>query len=88
MEKIKLEICCGTTCHMLGAHKIATIESLLPEDWRDKVDVSASPCLDLCMSENLAGAPYVRLNGRIIGKASVELIMDEIRKLMEAQVND
>ena len=85
MEKINLEICCGTTCYMLGADKLLKIESELPEEWRDRVDVCAIPCLDQCMSENLCGAPFVKLNGEIIAHATPEIVLDAIRVLMNGK---
>ena len=39
MEKIKVEICCGTACYLLGAAKLMNIEEELPENLKDKVDI-------------------------------------------------
>ena len=33
MEKIKVEICCGTACYLLGAAKLMNIEEELPENF-------------------------------------------------------
>lgn len=81
--KIKLDICCGTACYLLGAEKIMAIESELPQQWRDKIEVQAWPCLNLCMQENLEGAPFVKIDGEIIAKATPEKIMDHIRAKLE-----
>ena len=86
--KIKLDICCGTACYLLGAGKLMTIENELPPEWRDEVEIQIFPCLNLCMSEDLEGAPFVRLDGKIISKATPEKIMDRIREKLEGAKND
>lgn len=86
--KMKLDICCGTACYLLGAGKLMTIERDLPDQWRDKIEIRICPCLNLCMSEDLEGAPFVRLDGEIISKATPEKIMDRIREKLEGAKND
>lgn len=85
MKKITLEICCGTTCYMLGTQKLLQIENIMPEEWKDCVAVSAIPCLNNCTSENICGAPFVRINGEIMSHASVESIFNRIRELLPGE---
>ena len=83
MEKIKVEICCGTACYLLGAANLMTIEDDIPADMRDKVEIEARTCLELCERENLGGAPYVRLNGsEILAQASREKVLDRLSELL------
>ena len=42
---IKIEICCGTACYLLGAANMMNIEEQLPAEWRGKVEVEAKTCL-------------------------------------------
>ena len=37
MDTVKVEICCGTACYLLGAAKMMDIESQLPEGCRGRV---------------------------------------------------
>lgn len=84
MEKIKVEICCGTACYLLGAEKLMNIEDMLPEECRGKVEIEARTCLDLCERENLGGAPYVRFNGsEIMARATPERVISRILELVE-----
>ena len=84
MEKIKVEICCGTACYLLGAEKLMNIEDMLPEECRRKVEIEARTCLDLCERENLGGAPYVRFNGsEIMDRATPERVISRILELVE-----
>ena len=75
MKKFHLEICCGTTCFMLGANQLVNIENEMPADLRELTDVRALPCLGLCSDKELSGAPYVKLNGEVIEKATAEKFM-------------
>ena len=51
MDKIKVEICCGTACYLLGAANLMSIEDEIPAELRDKVEVEARTCLELCEKE-------------------------------------
>ncbi len=85
MEKIRLEICCGTTCFMLGADKLMRMETLLPEEFRERVEITGVPCLNVCMEESICRAPFVRINGVPHAQATVESVFEEIRKLLEKE---
>jgi NADH:ubiquinone oxidoreductase subunit E len=84
MKRVKVEICCGTACYLLGSAKLVTIEESLPENLRNLVDVEARTCLDLCERENLGGAPYVRFNNtEVMAQATPERVMKRILELVE-----
>ena len=83
MKKLQLEICCGTTCYMLGANRLLNIENEMPPQLRGKADVKASPCLGLCSDKDLSGAPYVKLNGEVIENATAEKIFSKMLALLE-----
>ena len=81
---IKIEICCGTACYLLGAANMMNIEDQLPESWRGRVEVEAKTCLELCERENLGGAPYVRINGtEIMAQATPDKLLTRIGELLE-----
>ena len=81
---VKVEICCGTACYLLGAAKMMNIEDALPGECRGRVEVEARPCLGLCERENLGGAPYVRFNGsEVMAQATPEKVVARILELVE-----
>ena len=87
MNMIKVEICCGTACYLLGAAKLMNLEEMLPEECRGRVEVEAKTCLELCERDNLGGAPYVRFNGsEIMSQATPEKVVARIRELVEGVV--
>ena len=67
---IKVEVCCGTTCYLLGA----------------QVEIVAMPCLEVCTNDNYSHAPFVRINGEILGEATVDLISRKVNELLERPV--
>ena len=83
MKKMQLEICCGTTCYMMGANRLLYIEHEVPPELRGTFEVKALPCMGLCNDKNLSGAPYVKLNGIVIENATIEKICDKMRAMLE-----
>ncbi len=83
MKKITVEVCCGTTCYVLGAAKLLNLETELPDGLRDCVELKALPCLDLCIAQNLGGAPFVRINGtEIMAQATLEKLQERLTELI------
>ncbi len=82
-EKILVELCFGTTCFVMGASKLQDLETLMPPQYRDKVEIKAHTCLDLCKDSTYAKAPFVKINGEIISEATVEKVLKNI----ESRIN-
>ena len=84
--KVKVEICCGTACYLLGAARILELAESLPEDLVGKVEIEAKACLGLCNDDSLGGAPYVRFNGdEVMSHATPELVVDRLRQLVGSE---
>ncbi len=83
MDKVKVEICCGTACYLLGASRLMDIEQMLPEDCKGRIEIEPKGCLELCERDNLGGAPYVRFNDtEIMAQATPEKVMDRVLELL------
>lgn len=83
MEKVKVEICCGTACYLLGAVQLMKLEESLPSDLREHVEFEAKGCLGLCNDDKLGGAPYVRFNGaEPMAGATPDKVVARIRELL------
>lgn len=84
MDKIKVEICVGTTCFVLGASALQDIEMYLPEELKDKVEITGANCLGMCKNSNFGDAPFVRINESIIvSQATIDSVIAEIKKLVK-----
>jgi NADH:ubiquinone oxidoreductase subunit E len=83
MNKIEIEICIGTACFVMGANKLQELDDYIPEEWKDKVDVKASPCLNLCSNNEYSKAPYVKIDGEVLSEANIEKVLKEIDKKLK-----
>jgi NADH:ubiquinone oxidoreductase subunit E len=87
VKKVKIEVCCGTACYLLGAASLMELEDKLPESLKGLVEIQASPCVRLCERDNLGGAPYVRINdNEIMANANVEKLITRLSGLAEGAV--
>ncbi len=85
MKKIKVEICLGTTCYVLGSASLVDLEKRLPAELADSVEVIGSSCLDICNKKNDGEAPFVRIGERIIDNASVERIVEALYEELQQE---
>ena len=81
--KILVELCFGTTCFVMGASKLQELESLIPPQYRKRVEIKAHTCLDLCKNATYMKAPFVKIDGEIISEATVEKEL----KAIESKLN-
>lgn len=83
MNKVKVEICCGTACYLLGAARLMELEQTLPDDLKDCVEFEARTCLKKCEDDRLGGAPYVCFNGvEFMGNATPDAVLAKCRELL------
>lgn len=83
MEKIKVEICVGTTCFVLGSSALQDLENYLPEELRERVDITGANCLGLCKNAHFGDAPFVRINDDIVvSQATIDSVITAIQKLV------
>lgn len=87
MEKIIVEICTGTACYVVGGAELLTIEDYFSEDELRMIQVKGLSCLKLCNGDNPA-TPYAVVDGKIIEKATVELLAEEVRKAIELKYQE
>ena len=80
-NKIKVEICLGTTCYVLGSFRLSALEEQLPPEFKDRVEVVGCACLDVCHDRNYGNAPFVRIDEkRIVDNATIEKVIDILRE--------
>jgi NADH:ubiquinone oxidoreductase subunit E len=78
MKKIKVSVCCGTTCFLMGSSDVLALEDQLDSDLKDLVDFEGSPCMDLCKSKQSGKAPFVKINDELIASANPDLVKIKI----------
>ena len=63
--------------------KFQELESLIPPQYRKRVEIKAHTCLDLCKNATYMKAPFVKIDGEIISEATVEKVL----KAIESKLN-
>lgn len=81
MKKIKVSICTGTACFVMGASEIMLLEEELSPELRDMVEVEGVTCLDLCKDAACGKAPFVRINDEILAQATLLSVLEKIQQL-------
>lgn len=84
MEKIKVNVCLGTTCFVMGGSNLHDLSEIVPKKYGDKVEVAGSNCLGLCsINWEYSKAPYVKVDDVVITEATVEKVLEAIDKKLE-----
>ena len=83
MEKIKVDVCLGTTCFVMGGSHLQELIDIVPRKYGDKVEVNGSTCLEMCSNNTeYSKAPYVRVNDEIISEATTEKVVEKINEIL------
>ena len=72
MKKIKVSICTGTACFVMGASEIMLLEEEL-----------TVTCLELCKNSEYGKAPFVKINDEVVSQATLPLVLEKIRQLAQ-----
>lgn len=84
MEKLKLKLCAGTMCYVMGGAQLMGIVDSLSEEEKGQIDITFSPCLQRC--DNQSTPPFVELNGRILEGISKEKLIQIIKEELKHAV--
>lgn len=86
MEKILVKVCTGTTCFVMGGANLQELHDIIPKKYGDKVELTASNCLDLCaINWEYSKAPYVKVNEEVVSEATAEKVIEEIDRQLAKQ---
>ncbi len=90
MEKIKVKICAGTSCFVMGAAQIQSLEFNAPADIADKIEIIEERCMNLCkdIKTRYNRGPFVKINDELIEEATYEKVVDKIREVLKKQCNN
>ena len=82
MKKIKVSICTGTACYVMGASELLLLEEMLPENLKDKVEIEGVTCLEKCKSAGIgkSKAPFVMVDDELISSATVQSVIAKIEE--------
>lgn len=81
-KKIKVRICVGTSCFVMGAAQIQSLEFNAPADIADQIEIIEERCMNLCkdIKSKYNRGPFVFVNEELIEEASYEKVVAKDRK--------
>ena len=82
MKKIKVSICTGTTCYLMGGAHLLTLDEVLDPALAEHVEICGSHCLGLCNDDANGKAPFAKVNDHIIADATLMKVVTKVRELM------
>ncbi len=77
-KKLRIEICTGTTCYVLGGAQLMLLSQQIPANLNDRVEVAEVKCLQACKAEG-AKPPFVKIGDFLMSEASPGRIIDYLR---------
>ena len=83
MEKIRVKLCCGTLCYVMGGAELQSLPDRLSENLKTQVAFSSSTCLDYCNKYPTENPPFVDINGEYIAEATPNKVIAKINQLIE-----
>jgi NADH:ubiquinone oxidoreductase subunit E len=83
-KRIRVTVCCGTACYVLGGSDLLDLGEKLPADLRGRVDVDGEPCLGLCKDSKAGARPFAKVDGVVLAGATVSSLIDAVRSRAEA----
>ena len=84
MKKVKVQICQGTTCFVMGGNVIKSLMEELKKKYADKIELTSARCLGACTkSDSVSKAPYVCVDDEIISSATLEKVTQIIESKLK-----
>jgi NADH:ubiquinone oxidoreductase subunit E len=83
-KRIRVTVCCGTACYVLGGSELLDLGERLPEGLRARVDVDGEPCLGLCKDSKAGAKPFVKIDGILLSEATMAAVIDAVAARAEA----
>lgn len=78
MKNLLVEICSGTSCHLLGSQALFAAVESLPKDKRERIEVREVACLQGCKQ-----GPSVRVGGRALANVTPERLLAALTESLE-----
>lgn len=80
-HKIEIKICVGTLCYIMGNAELQLLQEKLPQQFRDKVRISTSTCLNHCYKLKEHKPPFIEINGEVVSQASTNKVINILKDI-------
>ncbi|NLM00908.1 MAG: hypothetical protein GX220_05590 [Treponema sp.] len=79
---IKVSICTGTACFVMGASELLLMAEKLPANLQGKVEFEGITCLGKCKTTECDKAPFVLINGEVMQNASCVGLIEKLTQMV------
>ncbi len=76
--KVKLEICTGTACYLMGGADLLMLAAQLPPELHDRLELVGRACMDNCRRPECGKTPFVVIDGELVAAATQEKVRELI----------
>ncbi|ADN02175.1 NAD(P)H-dependent oxidoreductase subunit E [Spirochaeta thermophila] len=82
MSKIRITVCVGTACYVMGGADLLALRDALPPEWASHLEWEGTPCLNHCREFGTERAPFVLVDGNLLAGVTPERLKAEIARLI------
>lgn len=86
-SKIKVRICTGTACFVMGGSELLLLEDNLPDNLRGLVEISGTTCMDFCKDSENGKSPFAEIDGVVVSEASLHKVISYIEEIVTSNRN-
>jgi NADH:ubiquinone oxidoreductase subunit E len=80
MSTLLIEVCLGTSCHLMGSQAVISVIEQLPPAKRGRIDLRGVTCLKSCRK-----GPSVRINGVVLADMTPDRLLAVIDDNLTAE---
>lgn len=73
---VKVEICVGSHCSLVGALNILDTLEELQAEYPEQIEIKRVECLDMC--EDIKNAPVVKVDDDLITSAQTQMVISKV----------
>ncbi len=80
MEKVKVRICTGTTCFVMGAAHLQRLDEVVSKSIRDSIEIEGCRCFGFCNEKEYGKPPFVKVDDEVVCEATIDKVMAVIER--------
>ncbi len=84
-NQIRITVCCGTTCHLMGSSELLIFKKEIEERFNNQVVIYGSPCLGYCKDYSASSAPFVMIGDDLLCQASVDKVIAHLNNILTVE---
>jgi len=77
-EIVKVVVCSGTACYVMGGSELLMLDDHIPARWKGRIEIEGSPCLGFCKDKKIGKAPYAKVDEEVIAAATIPSVLEKV----------